>query len=140
MSAEPLRFEESRGCDHRGRDTWIRARRAPCAALEVVKPKTEDSKRTVSVPADLMDMLQKQAEGKSRDEFVFGADKPMRHHNFYTGVFRQAVQRLVDSGRWPKEISSLRFHDLRHTAASLLIRQGEHPKAIADRSGTRTSA
>jgi len=59
----------------------------------------------------------------------------MRHGNFYGRHFRPAVRRLVESGRWPSRLADLRFHDLRHTAASLLIANGEHPKAVADRLG-----
>ena len=33
------------------------------------------------------------------------------------------------------ELSPLTFHDLRHTHASLLIAQGEHPKVISERLG-----
>jgi integrase len=35
----------------------------------------------------------------------------------------------------PKELHGLRFHDLRHTCASLLIAQGAHPKIIQERLG-----
>jgi integrase len=60
-----------------------------------------------------------------RDAFVFTAPKggPLRHHNFYC---RQFCPALVRAGL-PEQI---RFHDLRHTCASLLIAQGAHPKAI----------
>jgi integrase len=35
----------------------------------------------------------------------------------------------------PKHLHGLRFHDLRHTCASLLIAQGAHPKIIQERLG-----
>jgi len=42
----------------------------------------------------------------------------------------------VARGDWPKKpMASLRFHDLRHTAAALMIANGEHPKAVQERLG-----
>jgi len=60
---------------------------------------------------------------------------PLRHGTYYGKHFRPAVRQLVKSGEWPESLSALRFHDLRHTAAALLIKQGTHPKAISERLG-----
>jgi integrase len=38
----------------------------------------------------------------------------------------------------PEHLHGLRFHDLRHTAASLLVAQGAHPKAIQEHLGHST--
>jgi integrase len=59
------------------------------------------------------------------DGFVFIAAKggPLRHNNFYQRVFCPALARAG----LPAQV---RFHDLRHTCAALLIAQGAHPKAI----------
>jgi integrase len=54
---------------------------------------------------------------------------PLRHGNFYRRHFRPAVEEALPHKR------ALRFHDLRHTAASLLIAQGAHPKLIQARLG-----
>ena len=35
----------------------------------------------------------------------------------------------------PKGLPRIRFHDLRHTAASLLLQQGVHPKVVQERLG-----
>ena len=42
--------------------------------------------------------------------------------------------------RLPSELHGLRFHDLRHTAASMLIAQGAHPKVIQELIGHKTIA
>ena len=47
----------------------------------------------------------------------------MRHNNFYQRIFCPALARAG----LPAQV---RFHDLRHTCAALLIAQGAHPKAI----------
>jgi integrase len=56
---------------------------------------------------------------------VFTAPKggPLRHNNFYQRIFCPALARAG----LPVQV---RFHDLRHTCAALLIAQGAHPKAI----------
>lgn len=52
---------------------------------------------------------------------------PLRHGQFYR-TFRRAV---ATAGLDPR----LRFHDLRHSAAAMLIAQGAHPRAIMERLG-----
>src|SRR5581483_10904089 len=63
--------------------------------------------------------------GGRPDDFVFlSADgKPLRHHNFYPRHFRPAVRAAGLPDR-------LRFHDLRHTCAALLIAEGAHALAV----------
>ena len=53
----------------------------------------------------------------------------MRHHQFYRRHYKPAVRKAL-----PHK-AALRFHDLRHTCASLLIQQGAHPKLIQTRLG-----
>jgi integrase len=64
------------------------------------------------------------------DGFVFpnSQGKPIGHASFMQHHFKPALARagLPDT---------IRFHDLRHTHASLLIAMGAHPKAIQERLG-----
>ncbi|MGH9227076.1 MAG: tyrosine-type recombinase/integrase [Acidimicrobiales bacterium] len=66
----------------------------------------------------------------SPTDLVFTAPKggPLQHRTFYRRYFRPAVA----ATGLPE---ALRFHDLRHTAAALLIAQGAHPRAIMERLG-----
>jgi integrase len=83
--------------------------------------------RTVPLAKFLVGPLVDQGAGRGPDEFLFGpGDRPIRHGNFYHRHFKPAVRRAL-----PEELSSLRFHDLRHTCASLLVRQGMHPLAVS---------
>jgi len=102
------------------------------------RPKTDSSIRTVALPRFLVDALMEQVAGKGQNEFVFGGEQPLRYGNWYARTFRPAVARLVDSDQhpdWPEKMATLRFHDLRHTAAALMIANGEHPKAVQERLG-----
>lgn len=51
--------------------------------------------------------------------------------NFYHRHFKPAVRRAGLPAK-------LRFHDLRHTCAAILIAQGAHPKEIQERLGHST--
>ncbi len=54
----------------------------------------------------------------------------VRHGSWMRRVFRPAVKAAL-----PADKHKLRFHDLRHTSASLLIEAGAHPKVIQTRLG-----
>jgi integrase len=88
--------------------------------------------RTVRLPRFLCDKLGAYLTGRpnSPEDLVFTGRNgaPLRHNNFYVRQFKPAVKR---SGL----PAALRFHDLRHTCAALLIAQGAHPKAIMERLG-----
>ncbi len=90
--------------------------------------------RTIGIPRFLAELLAEQVIGKEPGDLVFTGPQgaPLRHGTYYGKHFKPTVKRLVRSGELPREI---RFHDLRHTAAAILIRQGVHPKAISDRLG-----
>ncbi|MBA2283074.1 MAG: site-specific integrase [Acidimicrobiia bacterium] len=93
------------------------------------------SRRQVGVPASLAAELRLHITTRSLgpDDLVFAGPRggPMRHNNFYNRHFKPAVVR----GALP---DGLRFHDLRHTCAALLISEGAHPRAIMERLGHST--
>jgi integrase len=98
----------------------------------VFGPTKTYANRSVPVPRVLAQELGEHLAtvGRDPDALVFtGPDGgPLRHQNFYRRFFKPAVAR---SGL----PTSLRFHDLRHTYAALLIAQGAHPRAMMERLG-----
>jgi integrase len=117
-----------------------------------VEPKTKAARRTVPVPKFVLDDLRAYVGERifRKDEYLFmGARKrgPLSHRNFYRRHFRPAVDRLVERGKqenpdgptFPGRLAGLRFHDLRHTYASLLVAQGAHPKEMSENMGHATS-
>ena len=85
------------------------------------------ARRTVPLPRFLCDQLAAYLAGRPHgpDALVFTAPQggPLREQKFVAGIFKPAVARVGLPHR-------LRFHDLRHTCASLLIAQGASVKAV----------
>lgn len=66
--------------------------------------------------------------GKSRDDLIFTTGRGvLRVSHFRPRVLAPAVRRLVKSVPGFQVVTP---HDLRHTAASLAISAGAHPKAV----------
>lgn len=87
-------------------------------------------RRSVPIPRALADELSAHLKGKAPDDLVFTSSNgtPVRHSNFYARHFKPAVRRAgLPEG--------LRFHDLRHSYAAILIAAGAHPRAIMERLG-----
>ena len=92
------------------------------------EPKTYQ-RRSVTLPGFLLDDLRGRLSEDPK-AFVFpGRDgEVLRHKGWYRYWFKPAVT----AAGLP---SHVRFHDLRHTCASLCIALGAHPKAIQERLG-----
>jgi integrase len=90
------------------------------------------SNRTVRLPRFLCDALTDHLADYPPvgDGLVFTSPtgSPLRHNLFYARHFKPAIARAALP-------DALRFHDLRHTCAAMLIAQGAHPKAIMERLG-----
>ncbi|GAA5503599.1 tyrosine recombinase XerC [Deinococcus xinjiangensis] len=102
---------------------------------ELGLPKTETGTRRIILATDTVEALhkhwQEEIHGKRTPkpgDFVFTAASGNHiMHRHLDRVFKE----LTEKARLPR----IRFHDLRHTSASLLIRHGVSPKIVADRMG-----
>ncbi len=97
--------------------------------LQLVEPKTSASRRTIVIPAPLIDELRIHRTVSLRRR-VAANPEPLRHPDL---VFASARGGLIDPRRDNDEWSMLltkagvrrvRLHDARHTAATLLLLQG----------------
>lgn len=103
------------------------------------EPKTAGSRRTLSIPTIAVTALEKhRADQRTLKKFV--GDKWVEMNFVFTSDVGTPLdisnvlhhfQRICAVAGLPK----LRFYDLRHTHASLLIAKGKHPKVIASRLG-----
>lgn len=97
------------------------------------EPKTTKARRAVDLPAVTVAALREhrermRAEGHPQ-EFVFCDTQggPVRKSNLVRRSFLPLLKRA--------SLPRIRFHDLRHTAATLLLLQGVHPKVVQERLG-----
>jgi len=93
--------------------------------------KTKESNRRIDIGPKVMTELKKWklACPKSELDLVFpnGKANPIDHHNM---VYRYFLPMLKEAN-----LPRIRFHDLRHTYASLLIEQGENIKYVQSQLG-----
>lgn len=85
----------------------------------VIGPTKTGKARTVRIPRFLAEMLAEHLEAFPSTTYLFTAAEggPIRHGNLYDRDYKPAVRRAG-------LVEGLRFHDLRHTCAAILIAQG----------------
>lgn len=104
--------------------------------LRTKEPKTAKSRRRIDLPAFAVEALHEHrkrmlAEGHAAGPVFCDADGGyLRRPN----VARRSFQPIMEKAGVP----SIRFHDLRHTAATLLLGAGENPKVVSERLGHAT--
>ena len=112
-----------------GRVRVVEAYSDVAGTLHLGPPKS-GKERTVPIPRFLCEQLGPALEGKSMEDLAFTAPEGgvLRQGNFYHRQYKPAVEvaRLDPD---------LRFHDLRHTCAALLVAKGAHPRAIMEHLG-----
>ncbi|AVF27130.1 tyrosine-type recombinase/integrase [Paenibacillus larvae] len=110
-------------------------------------PKTKNSKRKVTLPTSVLEELKNyyshylserkklgdawkgcvDVDGINRNFVFCHHDGTPFHHDQPSLWFRRFIKK--------HGLRSIRFHDLRHTSATLLINQGVHAKVISERLG-----
>ena len=102
------------------------------------EPKTKRARRTVELPRLAVEALR---EHRARlgaiphpISLIFQDAKggPLRKQNLVRRSFHPLLKRAG--------LRKVRFHDLRHTAATLLLAEGVHPKVVQERLGHATIA
>jgi integrase len=100
-------------------------------------PKTGKGQRLVELPQIAIDALwthktRLMSEGLAKCELVFPEIGGEYQRRF--GPFRDQFKAILKKA----ELPTIRFHDLRHSSATLLLSEGVHPKIIQERLGHST--
>lgn len=106
--------------------------------LQFVEPKTPRSRRAVELPAFVHPYLERQREEQlarkascttwvDHDLVIDRKDgRPMNPDTLSSGWYRFCRK---------SDLPHIRFHDLRHAHATLMLLQGVHPKVVSERLG-----
>jgi len=105
----------------------------------IKEPKTAQSRRSVTLPASLVELLKVYRADQELlriqlgisldvDDFVFiRPDGSPINPNAITLAFKRIIKRAG--------LKDVRIHDLRHTHATLMLTAGVHPKVVSERLG-----
>jgi len=97
--------------------------------------------RSVSLPSSLLGMLKKLKVQRTHEKLLVGDMKEWPNHFFiFANEFGKPIRPDSISQWWSRfiekhKLKKIRFHDLRHTSATLLINEGVHAKVISERLG-----
>lgn len=106
-----------------------------------VKPTKNGRSRVVSLPLPLLQMLKKLKFQRTNEKLLIGDRWEWKDHFFiFANEFGKPIRPDSISQWWRRfikknKIKKIRFHDLRHTSATLLINEGVHAKVISERLG-----
>jgi integrase len=104
--------------------------------LQLLPPKTSTSRRTISLPDMAVRALRKHRARQNEERLALGAEWKDTGLIFTTRAGGPLEPRNVDrsfkSLLKRAGLSPSRFHDLRHTSASLLLAQGVHPRIVME--------
>lgn len=105
-------------------------------ALAFQEPKTEKSKRTVSIPDEALKELKAHKARQNEDKLFHGPG--YQDNNL---VFTTPDGRPLDPDNFAKRygkilenagLQHIAFHNVRHTYATMLLEAGEHPKVVQE--------
>lgn len=106
---------------------------------ELGQPKTASGRRAIALPGSCITTLRRHRARQNAqrlqlgemwrdDGFIFtGRAGGSLHGNSLVNAFKSLIQE--------SDLPAIRFHDLRHTSATLLLTQGVHPKIVQERLG-----
>jgi len=93
--------------------------------LVVSTPKTQNSIRTVAIPRQAVDLLVQQHEKHPDNPFMFPSPVTgTMYHPCTAGRIHRKLLKMAD-------IEHIRFHDLRHTFATLALQNGMDIKTLS---------
>lgn len=106
---------------------------------QFISAKTNSSQRSIALPDQTIQELKKQKKKIAKDKLFLG--NSYNDHDLVVAtslgnsVHPRNVNRTWDRLLKKTNLPRIRFHDLRHTHATLMLKQGVHPKIVSERLG-----
>jgi integrase len=105
------------------------------------QPKSEKSRRTIALPPSAFLVLE--AYHKAREVECKLLDLPLKDSDLVFSELGKPLRPNTVTHAWPMlaaraGVKVIRLHDARHTHASLMLKQGIHPKVVQERLGHST--
>jgi len=142
VDLEEGRIHVQRSLTRRGVDGW-----------KLVQPKTARGRRVVVLPPFTVRALHEHRVKQAEERLQLGAEyaghgfvfathfgEPLHGANLYARNFHR-IMKAAELGEWEGEgrgrtfNPAYRLYDLRHTCATLLLRDGTNPKVVSERLG-----
>jgi len=107
--------------------------------LQFVEPKSEKSRRAVSLPAFATDALKRHRDRQKEERLLAGSrwveTGLVFTSSIGTPLDERNVRRVFKALLKSADLPEMRIHDLRHTTATLLLAQGVHPRVVMEMLG-----
>ena len=101
----------------------------PNGELTLSRPKTETSVREVSIPQEAVDLLMQEHEKHPHNPYMFPS--PVTGEMYYPDSIVNLHKKILKDAGLPH----IRFHDLRHTFATLALQNGVDVKTVSSMLG-----
>jgi integrase len=113
--------------------------RLPGQGLVFTEPKSAAGRRTIMLSTATIEKLREQLSILQRERQIAG-EKWHENDLVFPSVSGQPLDQQTLDRNFKRTLRkaglpSIRFHDLRHTAATLMLLQGIHPKVVQERLG-----
>lgn len=108
------------------------------------EPKTAKSRRTIPIPEEIITTLKSHKAKQNEDKLLAGKAYDNKDLVFCNSLgnpidprnFTEQFEGLLKQANLPR----VRFHDMRHSHATMLLMLNEHPKVVQERLGHSTIA
>lgn len=110
--------------------------------LIIKEPKTDSSIRVIALPQNIIELLKLEKKKQAETRMLFGSKYDTSYDGFISvwedGRFKEpdyVSKKFHKILAATPELPMIRFHDLRHTHATLMLASGVHMKVISERLG-----
>lgn len=98
--------------------------------------KTEGARRSIDISQSVIDVLKEHKNKQAKELQALGIDTDFVFTNAKGELLHPtSIREFFQDAQKAAGVPVIRFHDLRHTHASILLQKGVHPKIVSERLG-----